>query len=263
MLTIHEAVRLCYALAIRVRVDDSSIKQLLHAYNGLHMLPNLKILICGVVFGPLLFAVTGAGVLLPDSSTRVGEMPEIGRPMMQRMIAEEPAQAQFRVMTVARRSEELERLRERSAVEVAPVFAPAPLEPDLLKPAVVENPVSDDVLVTDVAGPVLQPSGAVETASRTASGPLQVRPSETSTDVPPDDTNPVRVATLLAASPDADLTEHAPSMLNVPLPPLRPIARTSSIPKRVFHRKPRIAQPPTPSDTFDQSLFARPLLGPR
>ena len=39
---------------------------MLHAYNGLHMLPNLKILICGVVLGPLLFVVTGAGVLLPD-----------------------------------------------------------------------------------------------------------------------------------------------------------------------------------------------------
>ena len=261
MLTIHEAVRLCYALAIRVRVGDSSIKQLLHAYNGLHMLPNLKILICGVVFGPLLFAVTGAGVLLPDSNTRVGEMPEIGRPMMQRMIAEERAQAQLHIMTVARRSEELERLRELSAVEVAPVFALPQLEPDLLKPAVVENPVSDDVLVTDVAGPVLPPS--VETASRTATGSLQVRPTETSTDVPPDDVSPMQVATLPATPPDGDLTEHAPSVLNVPLPPLRPIARTSSIPKRVFHRKPRIAQPPTPSDTFDQSLFARPLLGPR
>ena len=243
--------RFVYALLIRAS------SKLLHAYNGLHMLPNLKILICGVVFGPLLFAVTGAGVLLPDSNTRVGEMPEIGRPMMQRIIAEEPAH--FRIMTVARRSEELERLRELSAVEVAP----AQLEPDLLKPAVVENPVSDDVLVTDVAGPVLPPPGAMETASGTASGPLQVRPTETSTDVPPDDASPMQVATLPATPPDGDLTEHAPSVLNVPRPPLRPIARTSSIPKRVFHRKPRIAQPPTPSDTFGQSLFARPLLGPR
>jgi hypothetical protein len=245
--------RFVYALLIRAS------SKLLHAYNGLHMLPNLKILICGVVFGPLLFAVTGAGVLLPDSNTRVGEVPEIGRPMMQRMIAEEPAQAQFRITTVARRSEELERLRELSAVEVAP----AQLEPDLLKPAVVENPVSDDVLVTDVAGPVLQPSRAMETASGTASGPLQVRPTETSTNVPPDDAGPMQVATLPATPPDGDLTEHAPSVLNVPLPPLRPIARTSSIPKRVFHRKHRVAQPPTPSDTFGQSLFARPLLGPR
>ncbi len=243
--------RFVYALLIRAS------SKLLHAYNGLHMLPNLKILICGVVFGPLLFAVTGAGVLLPDSNTRVGEMPEIGRPMMQRIIAEEPAH--FRIMTVARRSEELERLRELSAVEVAP----AQLEPDLLKPAVGENPVSDDVLVTDVAGPVLQPSGAMETASGTASGPLQVRPPETSTDLPPDDTNPVQVAALPPTTPDADLTEHAPSMLNVPLPPLRPIARMSGILKRVFHRKARIAQPPAPSDTFSQSLFARPLLSPR
>jgi hypothetical protein len=236
---------------------------MLHAYNGLHMLPNLKILICGVVFGPLLFAVTGAGVLLPDSNTRVGEMPEIGRPMMQRMIAEEPAQAQFRVVTVARRSEELERLRERSAVEVAPPLVPAPLEPDLLEPAVVENPVSDDVLVTDVAGPVLQPSGAAETVSGAASGPLQVRPTETNTDVPPDDINPVQVATLPATSVEAELTESGPSALNVPVPPPRPIVRMGSIPTRVFHRKHRIVQPPVPFDTFGQRLFARPLLPPR
>jgi hypothetical protein len=236
---------------------------MLHAYNGLHMLPNLKILICGVVFGPLLFAVTGAGVLLPDSNTRVGEMPEIGRPMMQRMIAEEPAQAQFRIMTVARRGEELERLRERSAVEVAPVFAPAQLEPDLLEPAVVENPVSGDVLVIDVAGPVRQPSGATTAASGATSGPLQVRPAETNTDVPPDDINPVQVAVLPATSPEADLTDHALSMMKVPVPPPRPIVRMGSIPKRVFHRKQQIAQPPVPSDTFGQSLFAWPLLPPR
>jgi len=63
------------------------------------MLPNLKILICGVVFGLLLFAATGAGVMLPDSHTRVGEMPEVGRPMMQRVMAEEPALAQFHLMS--------------------------------------------------------------------------------------------------------------------------------------------------------------------
>src|SRR6266436_608072 len=128
-------------------------------HNGLHMLPNLKILICGVVFALLLFAVTGAGVLLPESYTRVGEMPEVGRPMMQRMIADEPAQAQFHILTVARRSEELDRLRERAALEVAP----AQPVPDLLQPAVIENSAPDGVLATVAATPALQPSGAMGT----------------------------------------------------------------------------------------------------
>src|SRR5215467_659015 len=82
-------------------------------FNGLHMLPNLKFLIGGVVFGLLLFAVTGAGVTLPDSYTRVGAPPEIGRPMMQGMIAGEPAKAQLYAMAASRRNEELQRLRER------------------------------------------------------------------------------------------------------------------------------------------------------
>ena len=224
-------------------------------HNGLHMLPNLKILICGVVFALLLFAVTGAGILLPESYTRVGEMPEVGRPMMQRMIADEPAQAQFHIMTVARRSEELDRLRERSARDVAP----AQPESDLLKPAVVENPVTDNILTTDAAAPALQSSAATGIAPGTAS--LQGRPTEIETDVAPDNGQPVQVAALSPTSADADLTERAPSVLQVPLPPQRPAARTSVIPRRVLHRKNQATQPP--SDTVGQSPFPWPFLQPR
>ena len=224
-------------------------------YNGLHMLPNLKILIGGVVFALFLFAVTGTGVLLPESYTRVGEMPEIGRPMMQRMIADEPAQAQFHIMTVARRSEELDRLRERSARDVAP----AQPESDLLKPAVVENPVTDNILTTDAAAPALQSSAATGIAPGTAS--LQGRPTEIETDVAPDNGQPVQVAALSPTSADADLTERAPSVLQVPLPPQRPAARTSVIPRRVLHWKNQATQPP--SDTVGQSPFPWPFLQPR
>jgi len=226
-------------------------------YNGLHMLPNLKILIGGVVFALFLFAVTGTGVLLPESYTRVGEMPEIGRPMMQRMIADEPAQAQFHIMTVARRSEELDRLRERSARDVAP----AQPESDLLKPAVVENPVTDNILTTDAAAPALQSSEAIGSVAGTASGSLQVRPTETGADVAPENGQPVEVAALSPTSADADLTERAPSMLQVPLPPQRPAARTSVIHKRVLHQKYQAAQ--APSDTVGQSPFPWPFLQPR
>src|SRR5215470_12522983 len=157
------------------------------------MLPNLKILVCAAVFAPLLFAVTGAGVLLPDSYTRVGEMPEIGRPMMQRMIVDEPAQAQFYVMTVARRSEELERLR---ALDVVADVAPGQSESDILKPAVIENPISEVISVTDVATPAPQPSDATGMAPKTASGAVLIRTTEIGTNVSPDAADPLRVAAL-------------------------------------------------------------------
>jgi hypothetical protein len=253
---------------IRVRVDDSSIEPSLHAHNGLHMLPNLKILICGVVFGLLLFAVTGAGVLLPDSNTRVGEMPQISRPMMQRMIADEPSQAQFHTMMVARRGGELERLRERAALEVASAFEPTQPDSDLPKPAVIDNPVSDEILAIDVTAPIPQPSEALRVASVTASGARQVVPTEIETDVASDEaklvqfaTNPVQVAALPPTPADLAPPERTPSSLMIPLPPLRPTAKLSNIHRRVLHRIHWAAQ--APPDTFGQSLFARPLLPPR
>jgi len=224
------------------------------------MLPNLKILICGAVFAPLLFAVTGAGVVLPDSYTRVGEMPEIGRPMMQRMIADEPAQAQFYIMTVARRSEELERLRELAVLEVAPAVAPAQPDLDLVKPAVVENPVPDSILATDVMAPTPQPTGAMGIVSGTAAGSVHLRPAEIRAEAS-DDADLMQVAALLPTPVDADLSERAPVLLKVPLPPLRPTARIGGIHRRVLQRKPGPA--PAPPDTLAQSLFLRSPTLPR
>ena len=220
------------------------------------MLPNLKILICGVVFAPLLFAVTGAGVVLPDSYTRVGEMPGIGRPMMQRMIADEPAQTQFYIMTAARRSEELERLRELAVLEVAPVQP----DLDLVKPAVVENPVSDSILATDVMAPTPQPTGAMGIVSGTAAGSVHLRPAEIRAEAS-DDADLMQVAALLPTPMDADLSERAPVLLKVPLPPLRPTARIGGIHRRVLQRKPGPA--PAPPDSLAQSLFLRSPTLPR
>jgi len=223
------------------------------------MLPNLKILICGAVFAPLLFAVTGAGVVLPDSYTRVGEMPEIGRPMMQRMIADEPAQTQFYIMTVARRSEELERLRELAVLEVIPAVAAAQPDLDLVKPAVIENPVSDSILATDVMAPTPRPTGAMGIVSETAAGSVHLRPAEIRAEAP-DDTDLMQLAALLPTPAD-DLSGRAPVLLKVPLPPLRPTARTGGIHRRVLQRKPWAA--PAPSDTLSQSLLLRSPTLPR
>lgn len=97
------------------------------------MLPNLKFLVCGILFCILLFAAAGAGVMLPDSRTRIGEMPEIGRPMMQRSMAEVPAQTQVQVyvMAAARRSDELERLREPAVTPAVAAPEPDPPQADL------------------------------------------------------------------------------------------------------------------------------------
>ena len=229
----------------------------------------------GVAFALLLFAITGAGILLPESYTRVGEVPEVGRPMMQRMIAVEPAQAQFQVLTAARRSEELDRLRERAALEVVPEFAaaqpePTPPQADLLKPAAVENLPPGDMPVAvaappDLPPPDLQPSGAMGTAPAAAS--IQIRPAAADADETPDaplpaaDAGPVQVAALPPASADVEPAAPWPDALKVPLPLPRPSARTNDVHRRAVHRKPRVAQ--TPPETFGQNLFTPPPLLPR
>jgi hypothetical protein len=88
------------------------------------MLPNFTVVICGAVLTVIMLAVTGSGLIAPETRTRIGEMPEVGRPMMQRMIAEQAGQAQFAVMDLSRRAEELGRLRD--LVAPALVVAPAP-----------------------------------------------------------------------------------------------------------------------------------------
>ncbi len=231
-------------------------------FNGLHMLPNLKILVCGVVFGLLLFAVTGAGVMLPDSHTRIGKMPEVSRPMMRQVIADEPAQVQFQVMSAARRSEELERLRERAASEVA--SASADPESDFAKPGAAENSVGDNALADAGEVPSLEPTRAIGTESGTASISIQTPVAEMRTDAAaeirteaaPEGADAVQIAALPPTSAGADLSEHKPSLAKVPLPPLRPSVAMTIIHRRVLHRKHVVA--PARSESFGQSLFQEP-----
>jgi hypothetical protein len=158
------------------------------------MLPNLRFLICGVLFCFLLFAVTGAGVMLPDARTHVGEMPEIGRPMMQQSMMDASAQAQFYMMTAARRTNELERLREQVA------SAAAQPEPELPKLEAVANPVPSEGKVGEDAEASIQVPG-VESARD---------------DAPPDP----QVAALAPAP--AESSEPVPILGRIPLPPRRP-----------------------------------------
>jgi len=224
------------------------------------MLPNLKILICGAVFALLLFVVTGAGVMLPESYTRVGEIPQVGRPMMQRMIADEPAHAQFHVLTLARRNEELDRLRERAALEVVPaVAATSPAtspDSELLKPAIIDDVAADVMLATAISA--LQPPGAIGTVSATTSGSVPagsavLKPDGTPPAAAPTDEYPVRIAALPPPPADVEPGQSWPGQLKVPLPRLRPTARMNGVHKRAARPKPQVVT--VASDIFGRNLF--------
>jgi hypothetical protein len=84
------------------------------------MLPNFTVVICGAILTVVMLAVAGSGLIDPEARTRIGAMPEIGRPMMQRMITEPAARRQFAALETSRRAEELMRLRDLAPAGPAP-----------------------------------------------------------------------------------------------------------------------------------------------
>jgi hypothetical protein len=227
------------------------------------MLPNLKFLGCGILFCFLLFILAGAGVMLPDARTRIGEMPEIGRPMMQRSMAEAPAAI---YMMAARSSDEPERLREPVPVEMA--ASPPPEsddgKPDLPKLDLAKpNRPQEDLVKFDVPKPELpatvpapvseetsddgRMAGAAPAGSAGAEAPARVpiafaapAPVVESRTGPAEHAEQPQAAVL--AVPAADDSESA-RFANVPLPPPRPaFAQGLRRHVRVFHRRHRIVQ---------------------
>ena len=97
------------------------------------MLPNFTIVICGAILTVMMLAVTGSGLVTPETRTRIGETPEIGRPMVQRMIPEQAGQAQFAALDLSRRAEEIGRLRDLAPPAL--VFEPAPAVVAAVAPA--------------------------------------------------------------------------------------------------------------------------------
>ncbi len=92
------------------------------------MLPSYKTVIGVVLLSAVLFVMTGAGVVMPETYTRIGEMPEISRPMMQSMITDGAGQARFHLLNLTRRAEELDKLRMLAALEVdSPLADAAPI----------------------------------------------------------------------------------------------------------------------------------------
>jgi len=235
------------------------------------MLPNLKFLICGILFCVLLFVVTGAGVMLPDSRTHIGEMPEIGRPMMQRSMADVPAQAQVYVM-MARRNDELERLQEPPPAQIESDWTkadqrnPGQPNPDSPKPDFVATVTLDG---PQTANPATTANGAVgEGGAMSVPVPpaAATPPAEARSDDQPTEAGPLpQVAALAPAS-----AEDSPTIrrfVDVPLPPPRP-ADLGGLhgPTRIFHHRRRalpqydtaISGAPSQTVTPGQAIGANP-----
>jgi hypothetical protein len=160
------------------------------------MLPNFTVVICGAVLTVLMLAVAGTGLIDPQTRTRIGTMPEIGRPMMQGMITEPAARGQFAALEMSRRAEELMRLRD---------LVPATADP---APAAEHEDPAEPTSESDAAAPQrVLPSD--KTAVPTASG--QPVPAPAAEAAPATDAVPAAVA---EAAPAAE--EEPPAVAEAP-----------------------------------------------
>jgi hypothetical protein len=133
------------------------------------MLPNFTIVICGAILTVMMLAVTGSGLVTPETRTRIGEMPEVGRPMVQRMIPEQAGQAQFAALELSRRAEEIGRLHDLAPP--ARVSAPAPAVRDgepVQEPAKEPTPESVAAEHSDEPAPLAAPAVAATPAAVSA-----------------------------------------------------------------------------------------------
>jgi hypothetical protein len=222
------------------------------------MLPNFTIVICGAVLTVMMLAVTGSGLVTPETRTRIGEMPEVGRPMMQHMISEPAGQAQFAALELSRRAEEIDRLRDllppalvsepapavgdsEPAEEHAPVAAEHPDEPAALTDAAA--PVPPPAVVAAVAPEPLAsprpPDPQASDGGKTVTDPRPAAAGETAAGVEAIEAMiPGRSATgSRAVAALADTEEVVPSVrpggrLNVRLPRARAIAKAATSARR-------------------------------
>jgi hypothetical protein len=138
------------------------------------MLPNFTVVICGAILTVLMLAVAGSGLIDPETRTRIGAMPEVGRPMMQRMITE-PA-ARFAALEASRRTEELMRLRDLAPAIAVP--APAIEHDESAHPgeeALAPSPPADEVApAASTQAPPVVADTVPAAAAEAASGPATV-----------------------------------------------------------------------------------------
>lgn len=227
------------------------------------MLPNFTIVICGAILTVMMLAVTGSGLITPETRTRIGEMPEVGRPMMQRMISEPAGQAQFAALELSRRAEEIGRLRDlvmpalvsepapavgdgEPAQEPAKEPAPAPASvaadhPD--EPAApAAMPVPEAVVVAAVApAPPAAPPPAppVHDSGKTVADPLPADRGDTSAGggaieamIPGPGATVFQAVAALANTEEVVPSVHLGARLNVRLPRARAIAKAATWSRR-------------------------------
>jgi hypothetical protein len=217
--------------------------------NGVPMLPDFKIVICGVILFVILFAVTGAGVVTPQTYTRIGEMPEVGRPLMQRVIADEPGLAQFQRLTVTRRGEELSRLRELPAPTLVAEAPVAPGNDDPPKPAMIEGPDGATIVATIEAAPAPSaPAGLPPGDPESISGPAANADAGRDPGIGVPDEPGDRVPQSIAASPVRPIGDAGRPTPAAKRQMARPAAKTAAhAPKHPFHRARQPVQTPYPS----------------
>jgi hypothetical protein len=193
------------------------------------MLPNFTVVICGAFLTVVMLAVTGSGLITPETRTRIGEMPEVGRPMMQQMITEPTGQAQFMALELSRRTEELARLRDlvTPAPVAEPVAAvrseePAPaiaqevpqataqvpsrtaVEVPTRIPAIAGDPITPPIaLESPAADAPLAPAAAPAPLAATSAAPAAPLPGPRTLLPPPEGSH--------AAAPQLAVDPHAPA----------------------------------------------------
>ena len=227
------------------------------------MLPNFTIVICGAILTVMMLAVTGSGLITPETRTRIGEMPEVGRPMMQRMISEPAGQAQFAALELSRRAQEIGRLRDLVPPALVSERAPAvgegePVQEAAKEPAPVSvaagHPDEPAALAAPAVAAAPAPAPVVIAAVAPVPPPASVQPNDSGKAVaepPRADTGdtragidaiaaviPVPVATgshavaALADSEEVVPAVHLGARLNVRLPRARAIAKAATWSRR-------------------------------
>ena len=213
------------------------------------MLPNFTVVICGAVLTVLMLAVAGSGLIDPQTRTRIGAMPEIGRPMMQRMIVEPAARGQFAALETSRRAEELMRLRDLAAAVVEP--APGAEHDDRAteEPAAPALQPPSDTSAAPAASAEAEPPPVMEAAPAVAEAPAAVveaepaaaaetAPAAVAPAIPGTDAGPLAVAIAQPTPPTA--ADAAPD----PAAPTLEAATTLAV-------EPAVAPPPaTPPATL-------------
>lgn len=125
------------------------------------MIPNLNVVICGILLSVVVLAATGAGIITPETYKRIGETSQAGPPMTQRLATNEAARVPFSAAVAPHRSEEIVLPSEGGAAGAAEaVTAPALRTSEWTagEPARADSTVTEPPAVPNSAGLAGEPS---------------------------------------------------------------------------------------------------------